>query len=343
MTFTITVQPSGRTFAATDSETLLAAAIRQGIGLPYGCKDGACGSCKCRLLSGQVTHGPHQSKALSAEEEAAGLVLTCCATAHSDIVLESRQVSAAGAFPIKKLPVRVLALQRAAPDVMIVQLQLPANDTFQYHAGQYIEFLLRDGARRAYSMATAPHLRGDVPTLELHIRHMPGGKFTDHVFGTLKEKDILRIEGPFGSFYLREDSDKPIILLASGTGFAPIKAIVQHMQHKGITRPTWLYWGGRRPHDLYQDAWAREQATQLPQLTYVPVISDALPEDGWSGRTGFVHQAVLADHPDLSGFEVYACGAPIVIESARRDYAAAGLPADAFYADAFTSEADKQS
>ncbi|TSE32478.1 CDP-6-deoxy-delta-3,4-glucoseen reductase [Tepidimonas charontis] len=341
MPFTVTVEPSGRTFTATEHETLLAAAIRQGIGLPYGCKDGACGSCKCRLLAGHVTHGPHQSKALSAEEEAAGLILTCCATPHSDIVLESRQVSAAGAFPIKKLPVRVLSLERAAPDVMIVRLQLPANDTFPYHAGQYVEFLLRDGARRAYSMANAPHLRGDVPTLELHIRHMPGGKFTDHVFGTMKEREILRIEGPFGSFYLREGSDKPIILLASGTGFAPIKAILQHMQHQGITRPTWLYWGGRRPHDLYQDAWVRELAATMPQLTYVPVVSDALPEDGWSGRTGFVHQAVLADHPDLSGFEVYACGAPIVVDSARRDYQAAGLPEDAFYADAFTSEADK--
>lgn len=341
MTFTITVEPSGRTFTATENETLLAAAIRQGIGLPYGCKDGACGSCKCRKVSGTVTHGPHQSKALSADEEAAGLILTCCATAHSDVVIESRQVTEAGAFPVKKLPVRVQQLERAAPDVMIVRLQLPANDTFQYHAGQYVEFLLRDGARRAYSMATAPHIKADVPMLELHIRHMPGGKFTDHVFGAMKEKEILRIEGPFGSFYLREDGDKPIILLASGTGFAPIKAIVQHLQHKGLTRPVWLYWGGRRPHDLYQDAWIRDAAAALPQLTYVPVVSDALPEDGWAGRTGFVHQAVLADHPDLSGFEVYACGAPIVVESARRDYAAAGLPAEAFYADAFTSEADK--
>lgn len=341
MTFTITVEPSGRTFTATEHETLLAAAIRQGIGLPYGCKDGACGSCKCRKLAGEVTHGPHQSKALSAEEEAAGLILTCCATAHSDVVIESRQVTEAGAFPIKKLPVRVLSLQRAAPDVMIVRLQLPATEAFQYRAGQYVEILLRDGARRAYSMANAPQVLQDVPQLELHIRHMPGGKFTDHVFGAMKEKEILRIEGPFGSFFLREDSNKPIVLLASGTGFAPIKAIVQQMRAQGIQRPTWLYWGGRRPHDLYEDAWVREQVAAMPQLTYVPVVSDALPEDGWQGRTGFVHLAVLQDHPDLRGFEVYACGAPVVVEAARRDYAAAGLPDDAFYADAFTSEADK--
>ena len=342
MTFTITVEPSGRSFSAEPEEAILAAGIRQGIGLPYGCKDGACGSCKCKLLSGSVMHGPHQAKALSADEEAAGYVLTCCGVAHSDVVLESRQVTEAGAFPIKKMPVRVSTLERVSPDVMVMRLQLPASDTFRYHAGQYIEFLLRDGDRRSYSMANAPHTQVGQPQMELHLRHMPGGKFTDQVFGTMKEKDILRIEGPYGSFYLREDSDKPIILLASGTGFAPIKAILEHMQFKGITRPTTLYWGGRRPADLYQHQWLLTQAAAMPNLTYVPVISDALPEDGWTGRTGFVHQAVLDDFPDLSGHQVYACGAPIVVESARQQYSAqAGLSPEAFFADAFTSAADK--
>ena len=342
MTFQITVEPSGRTFSAHPDETLLAAGIRQGISLPYGCKDGACGSCKCRKTSGSVVHGEHQAKALSAEEEAAGFVLTCCATASSDLVLEARQVTRADALPIKKLPVRVSSLTRASHDVMIVRLQLPANDSFHYHAGQYIEFLLKDGSRRAYSMATAPHQQAAAPAMELHIRHMPGGKFTDHVFGAMKEKEILRIEGPFGSFYLREDSDKPIVLLASGTGFAPIKAIIEQMREKGSTRPASLYWGGRRPADLYQADWIAEQCAAMPNLKYVPVVSDALPEDGWSGRTGFVHEAVLQDFPDLSGHQVYACGAPIVVESAQRDYVArAGLPADEFYADAFTSEKDK--
>jgi len=341
MTFTITVQPSGRAFQADASETLLAAGIRQGIGLPYGCKDGACGSCKCKLLAGSVVHGAHQAKALSADEEAAGYVLTCCGTAQTDVVLESRQVTEAGAFPIKKMPVRVSSLERASHDVMVLRLQLPAADAFQYHAGQYVEFLLRDGDRRSYSMANAPHTQAAGPQMELHIRHMPGGKFTDQVFGAMKEKDILRIEGPYGSFYLREDSDKPMVLLASGTGFAPIKAIIEHMRHKGITRPATLYWGGRRPADLYQSAWIEEQLKVMPNLRYVPVVSDALPEDGWSGRTGFVHQAVLQDMADLSGHEVYACGAPVVVESARRDYLAAGLPEEAFFADAFTSAKDK--
>jgi CDP-4-dehydro-6-deoxyglucose reductase len=330
--FQISVQPSGRAFSANAGETILAAAIRSGVGLPYGCKDGACGSCKCRKLSGAVHHGDHQSKALTADEEAAGLVLTCCAQPLTDVVLESRQVTDESAYPVKKMPVRVAALEKKSHDVMQLRLQLPAADTFRYHAGQYIEFILRDGARRAYSMANAPHTQAEAPGVELHIRHMPGGKFTDHVFGAMKEKEILRVEGPFGSFFLREDSDKPIVLLASGTGFAPIKALLEHMQFKGITRPTTLYL-----HD-----WVVVHAAQLPHLTYVPVVSDALPEDGWTGRTGYVHQAVLDDFADLAGHQVYACGAPIVVDSARESYTAQrNLPAEEFFADSFTSEADK--
>ncbi|MDT7519852.1 CDP-6-deoxy-delta-3,4-glucoseen reductase [Rhodoferax sp. TBRC 17660] len=336
--FSITVQPSGRQFSAQSDETLLAAGIRQGVGLPYGCKDGACGSCKCKMLSGSVVHGAHQAKALSPEEESQGLVLTCCATATSDVVLESRQVSAEGALPIKKMPTRVTSLQKVSADVMLIQLQLPANDSFQYKAGQYIEFLLRDGARRSYSMANAP--QGN--SVELHIRHMPGGKFTDHVFSSMKEKEILRVEGPHGSFYLREESDKAIVMVASGTGFAPIKALLEQMESAGSTRPVALYWGGRRPADLYMDGWVKEFQNRMPSLRYVPVVSDALDEDQWTGRVGFVHQAALEDFQDMREYQVYACGAPIVVESARRDFVAhAGLPPEEFYADAFTSEADK--
>lgn len=344
MTHTITVQPSGRSFEAAPDETMLAAGIRSGIGLPYGCKNGACGSCKCKKISGTVVHGPHQDKALSAQEEADGYVLTCCGVATSDVVLESRQVTHAGAFPIKKMPARVAQLERLSHDVMRMRLQLPANDIIQYHAGQYVEFMLADGARRSYSMANAPHtlVENGAPIIELHLRHMPGGKFTDHVFGSMKEKEIMRIEGPYGSFHLQGDSPKPIVLLASGTGFAPIKAILEHMQFMGITRETVLYWGGRRPRDLYMEDWIRAHLAELPHLRYVPVISEALPEDGWSGRSGFVHLAVLQDLPDLSGHQVYACGTPIMVESARQDFVQkAGLPEHEFYADAFTSEADK--
>ena len=342
MSFQISVQPSGRTFQANPDESILAAGIRQGVGLPYGCKDGACGSCKCRKLEGTVVHGPHQAKALSEEEAAAGYVLTCCAIPHSDVVLESRNVTDESAFPIKKMPVRVAQLTKLSHDVMQVRLQLPATETFRYHAGQYVEFLLRDGSRRAYSMGNEPSTQLTSPGLELHIRHMPGGKFTDHVFGVMKEKEILRVEGPFGSFYLRDDSAAPIVLLASGTGFAPIKALVEQMYVNGITRPATLYWGGRRPADLYMHDWVLDKVAHMPNLRYVPVVSNALPEDNWTGRTGFVHQAVLEDQPDLSGHQVYACGAPIVVDTARAEYSAkAGLPAEQFFADAFTTEADK--
>jgi CDP-4-dehydro-6-deoxyglucose reductase, E3 len=341
MSFTVTVQPSGRSFSVNPDQAILAAGIAQGIGLPYGCKDGACGSCKCKLVSGTVTHGPHQAKALSDIEEANGFVLTCCGIPHSDVVLESRQVTEAGAFPIKKMPSRVTLMEKKSHDVMLVRLQLPASDAFQYHAGQYIEVILRDGARRSYSMGNAAHMQAETPGIELHIRHMAGGKFTEHVFNAMKEKEIMRIEGPFGSFFLRE-SDKPMVLLASGTGFAPIKALIEDMQFKNVTRPAVLYWGGRRPADLYMHDWVLAQVAKMPNLTYVPVISDALPEDAWTGRTGFVHRAVLQDFADLSSHQVYACGAPIVVDSAQADFSAkSGLPADEFYADSFITEADK--
>jgi CDP-4-dehydro-6-deoxyglucose reductase, E3 len=340
-TFQVTMEPSLRTFSVDPGETLLAAGIRQGVNLPYGCKDGACGSCKCKKLRGSVEHASYQTKALSDEELAQGFVLTCRASATSDVVLESRQVTPEGAFPIKKMPTRVKLMEKKSADVIRLMLQLPASEVFQYHAGQYIDFLLTGGLRRSYSMANAPHTLAAGEGIELHIRHMPGGKFTDQVFGTLKERDILRIEGPFGSFYMRDGSAKPIILLASGTGFAPIKALIEHMQFANITRPVTLYWGGRRPADLYMADWLQAKLAEMPNLRYVPVVSDALPEDGWSGRTGFVHQAVLQDIPDLSAYQVYACGAPIVVESAQRDYIQAGLPVDEFYADSFTSEADK--
>lgn len=342
MSFQITLIPANRSFEVARDEAILPAAIRQGVGLPYGCRDGACGSCKSKLVEGRVIHGAHQLKALSHAEEEAGFILTCCATPQTDCVVEARSVPGAGEHPVLKMPSRVMTIERAAPDVAVLKLQLPANQNLQYRAGQYVEFILRDGSRRSYSMANAPHGLGSPPAIELHIRHMPGGKFTDHVFSAMKEKEILRMEGPFGSFFLREDSSKPMILLASGTGFAPIKALIQHLRGKGITREAVLYWGCRRRSDLYQHAWCEQAAAEMPNLRYVPVLSEPTAEDAWTGRTGFVHQAVMADVPDLSGHQVYACGAPIMVDSAHRDFVArCGLPEDEFYADSFTSEADK--
>jgi CDP-4-dehydro-6-deoxyglucose reductase len=340
MSFNVTLQPAGRSFGVDRDETLLAAAIRQGVGLPYGCRDGACGSCKSRLLQGRVIHGAHQLKALPVAEEDAGFILTCCATPQTDCVVEARSVPGAGEFPVLKMPCRVMSIDRPAADVAVLRLQLPANQNFQYRAGQYVEFILQGGARRSYSMANAPHTLGSPPAIELHLRHMPGGLFTDHVFGAMKARDILRIEGPFGSFFLREESVKPIVLLASGTGFAPIKAIIEQLGHKGSTRPVLLYWGCRRQADLYQHDWCMQAAGALPALRYVPVLSE--PEAGWTGRSGFVHHALMADHPDLSGHQVYACGSPLMVAAAERDLITrCGLPAEEFFADSFTSEADK--
>jgi CDP-4-dehydro-6-deoxyglucose reductase len=322
-----------------EGEAVLAAALRQDLVLPYGCRNGACGSCKAKIVEGRVDYGVYQKKALTDDERAQGKALLCQARPLSDLVVEARTISAAKDIQIKVLPCRVQRMDRLADDVIVLYLKLPANERLQFLAGQYVEFLLRDGSRRSFSMGNAPQ---DDELIQLHVRHLPGGQFTDHVFGKMKERDILRFEGPLGTFFLREDSQKPIVFVASGTGFAPIKSIIEHALHKGIARPMALYWGGRRPKDLYMNALPQQWATEHAQLfKYVPVISDALPEDGWTGRTGFVHRAVMQDFPDLSGHQVYACGIPVMVDAARRDFTAqCRLPEDEFYADSFTSQAD---
>src|SRR3978361_547153 len=251
MAFNVTLRQSGRQFQVEQDEPILIASLRQGIGLPYGCKNGACGSCKGTLVSGEIQQRAHSSSALSNDEKTRGMALFCCSTAQSDLEIDIREIAGAGAVQVKKLPCRVNAIERKADDVVVLKLQLPANERLQYLAGQYIEFILKDGKRRSYSMASPPHHEGPI---ELHIRHMAGGTFTDHVFGAMKERDILRFEGPLGTFFLRDDSDKPMLLLASGTGFAPIKAIVEQALHDKSERPMALYWGGRRPQDLYMHA-----------------------------------------------------------------------------------------
>jgi CDP-4-dehydro-6-deoxyglucose reductase len=329
----VTVQPSGHAFEVQEGESVLTAALRQDIVLPYGCRNGACGSCKGRILEGRVDYGVYQKKALTDEDKAQGKALFCQARPLTDLVVEARTIGAAKDIPVRTLPCRVQKLERLADDVMGVHLKLPANERLQFLAGQYIEFLLKDGSRRSFSMGNAPH---DDELIQLHVRHVPGGQFTDHVFGKMKERDILRFEGPLGTFFLREDSHKPIVLVASGTGFAPIKSVIEHALRRNIARSMVLYWGGRRPKDLYMDALAR----QWP-IKYVPVVSEALPEDRWTGRTGFVHRAVMQDFPDLSAHQVYACGVPVMVDAARRDFTQqCRLPEDEFYADSFTTQAD---
>jgi CDP-4-dehydro-6-deoxyglucose reductase len=333
MAFNITLQPSGHKFAVPAGETVLAAALDAGFNLPYGCRNGACGACKGKVLEGRVDFGGAQEHALPENERAAGMALFCCATPQSDLVLEVKEVGAVKDIPLKTMPCRVQHLEKLADDVMLMTLKLPTNERLQFLAGQYIEFLLKDGKRRAFSLANAPH---DDEFLQLHLRLIPGGTFTEHVFHAMREKEILRFEGPHGSFFLREDSDKPIILLAGGTGFAPIKGIVEHAIHNKIMRPMTLYWGAKSHAGLYLDALPRQWAAAHPHIRYVPVLSEPLPADGWDGRTGLVHEAVLADCADLSRHQVYACGAPAMIEAAKRDFTARGLPDGEFYADIFS-------
>jgi CDP-4-dehydro-6-deoxyglucose reductase, E3 len=335
---TVTLKPSGQQFQVEDGETVLAAALRQGLVLPYGCKNGACGSCKGKILEGSIDYGVYQKRVLTDEEKAQGKALFCQAKPLGDLVIEARAVGAAKGIQVKTLPCRVQTLERVADDVIVLRVKLPANEKMKFLAGQFIEFLLKDGTRRSFSMANAPH---DAELVELHVRRVAGGKFTEHVFEKMKERDILRFEGPLGVFFLREESAKPVVLVASGTGFAPIKSLLEDVFHRGLQRPMTLYWGGRRPKDLYLHALAEKWAAEHASFKYVPVISDALAEDNWQGRTGFVHRAVMADFPDLSAHQVYACGVPIMVDSARADFTArCRLPEEEFYADSFTTQAD---
>lgn len=323
----ITLQPNNITFNARPSQTVLEAAIEAGLAIPYGCRNGACGSCKGKLISGKVIHDDYQRSAMTEVELAAGNALFCCARALDDIVIECREAVTGGVKP-RILPARVHQKNLLNHDVMQLYLQLPASEKLQFKAGQYIEFILKDGARRAFSIANAPH---DDAFIELHLRKVAGGQFTEFVFNELADKAILRIEAPFGSFYVR-DTAKPMIFVAGGTGFAPIKGMIEHLIFSGNQHQIYLYRGAKNSDDLYMHEMCEKWAEMLPNFQYVPVLSG----ENWAGRTGLVHQAVLDDFADLSGFEAYVCGAPGMVDVAQQTFTAQGLPPEAFFADAFT-------
>jgi len=330
----VTIRPSNHTFLVQDDETILDAALREGFVISYGCRNGACGTCKGTVLSGNVDYGTYQESALTEAEKRLGLALFCQARPSGDLVIECREVNAVKDIQIRTLPCRVQKMELVAGDIMVLYLKLPASERLQFLAGQYIDILMKDGSRRSLSMANGPH---DDELLQLHLRNY-GGPFSQHVFTTMKVRDILRFEGPFGTFFLRDDSDKPIVLLASGTGFAPVKSLVEHAFHVNTTRPMVLYWGARVRSDLYMNELPEQWAREHPNFTYVPVLSEPRPDDNWTGRTGLVHHAVMQDLPDLSGYQVYACGAPIMVESAHRDFTTrCSLPEDEFFSDAFTA------
>ncbi len=335
----IIIQPSGHVLTVESGETILEAALREGFSLPYGCRNGSCGICKGKIIQGTVDYGRHNEETLTADEKQVGKALFCCASPLTDLVIECHEISATKDIEIKTLPCRVHKLELVAPDVMVISLKLPTNQRLQFLAGQYIDILLKDGKRRSFSLANAPH---DDEYLELHARNYPGGVFTEHVFTNMKVKDMLRFTGPLGSFFLRDTPEEcSIIFLASGTGFAPIKSILEHVFHqeggRHRKRNMTLYWGARTKSDLYladlADKWQREH----DNFTFIPVLSEPLPSDNWQGRTGLVHQAVMHDFLSLEMHQVYACGVTVMVKAAYHDFITqCHLPRDAFFSDVFT-------
>ncbi len=327
--YEITPVPSGHAVIARQGETILEAALRQGLNLPYVCRDGACGICKGKILKGTVDYGVYQKGVLTNIEKEEGKALFCCAKPLSDLEIESHDV---GRFPIKTMRFRVQKMGRAAPDVMLLELRSERNEQMNFIAGQYIAVLLEDGTKRSYSIANAPH---ETDHLQLHIRLVKGGKFTSHVFNGMKEGDELQVEGPLGSFFLHEESHKPIIFMSGGCGFGSIKSMMEHAFKVGLNRPMTLYWGARTPEDFYlsdlPEKWQREH----DNFKFIPVLSEPKPEHHWQGRTGLVHEAILQDYQQLNDYQVYACGSPEMVEAGRAPFIAKGLPEDQYFADKF--------
>ena len=331
--FQIITAPSMRTITTKPGETVLEAALRQDVHLPYTCRDGACGNCKGTILHGTVDYGVYQEGVLTDQDKQAGKALFCCATPLSDLEIEYYENETLKKLKVKIMQGRVHKMERVAPDVMVLYLKLPQGSKLQFFAGQYIDILLEDGSRRSFSFANAPY---NDEFIQLHIRQIPGGKFTTHVFTQMKEGDELSFEGPLGSFYLREESDKPMIFVAGATGFAPVKSMLEHAFYTGSKRRMLLYWGVRTRKDLYMAELPERWQLENDNFTFIPVLSEAGPEDNWQGRTGLVHEAILQDHPDLSGFQIYACGSLPMVQVARPSFLAQGLPEGACFSDAFT-------
>lgn len=330
MSYQVRLQPSGKTFAVEDGETVLDAAVRQDIALPFGCQSGGCGACRARLIEGKIdyTLPPH---ALAPAEIDAGYVLLCQARPSTDLTLAADELPPGGPRIIRNLAVRVERVEPLSHDVMALHLRLPRGRRLAFRAGQYVDVLLKDGRRRSFSIASPP---SGEDTLALHLRHVPGGEFTGRVFSGLTPKTILRVEGPLGSFYLRE-SGRPILMMAGGTGFAPLKSMIEEAFERGLERPMHLYWGARARRDLYLPALPEKWAVHHTGFRYTPVLSDPQPDDGWQGRIGWVHEALATDHPDLRGFDVYMSGPPPMIDAAKATFARLGLPLDRLFYDTF--------
>ncbi len=336
--FHISVHPDNRNIQVRAGETILEAGLRAGILLPFECRNGGCGVCQCAILNGSVDHGVYQPGALSAADRALGKTLMCCAVPLSDIEIEYETDGMVGADRMRNYSGRVDSMERLSDDVMRIVVSIPSGETISFAAGQYINILLDGGQRRAFSFASPPHQNANI---ELHVRLVPGGLFTTHVFTRMQVGDELRFEGPLGTFALHE-SALPIIFVAGATGFAPIKSIVEDAFQRGIRRPMLLYWGVRQRKDLYllelAEQWQREHAN----FKFIPVLSEAGPEDHWRGRTGLVHEAIMQDFPDLTGHQVYLCGSVKMVETAFPAFLAQGLTEEFCFSDAFLPAADRE-
>jgi len=334
MPHTVRLEPSSRAFEVRKGETVLAAGLRQGFALPFGCQSGTCGSCRARRQAGSVEYADARPLALSDAEVDAGYILMCLARPTSDVVLRLHQPEMLDQMRPRTLPARVAAHRQLSHDVVGLWVKLPRADgapPFRYLPGQYVDFLLPDGRRRSFSIANGAE--DGVEQLEFHLRVTPGGFFAHYVQDRMPERTILRFQGPLGAFYVREDSARPVMLMAGGTGFAPVKAMLERQFARGLTRPFHLFWGARARRDLYHDALAQEWVAAHRAFRYTPVLSE--PDPDWDGERGFVHDAVLRACPDLSGHEVYMAGPPVMVHAAKRAFARAGLDADHLYYDSF--------
>ena len=330
MTHIVTLAASGKHFEVQAGETVLEAAQRAGLALSYSCLAGVCGSCKATLISGECAYPRNPPAALSAAERARDAVLLCQAVPNTDLVIAAREVASVEDLPRRVVTARVVAKDPLAEDM--IRLRLQTSPRLRWLPGQYLDVLLEDGRRRAFSIALAPHLG---PQLELHVRHVAGGGFTSYVFNELKVGDTLRVEGPLGTFVPREDSERPMILMAGGAGFAPIKALIEHFVHLGTRRAMHLYWGARAASDLYLRELPSQWAREAERLEWQAVLSDPESAKVENLRAGLVHEAVLEDHADLSAFDVYMSGPPAMIDAGRRAFVEAGLPEDRLYYDSF--------
>ncbi len=330
----VQLQPSGNEFEVSDGETILDAALEHGVSFPYGCQNGFCGVCKARIVSGEYEYqDKYNAQSLTEDELANNVVICCKAEARSDLVVEVHEVVGVEDIEVRTMPVKVSKIERLADDVIRLNLRQSEDESLQFLAGQYIEVILEGGHRRAFSIANAPHNSSEI---ELHLRLVSGGLFTPYVFNEMKEKEILRIEGPLGTFFLREDSDWDVVMVAGGTGFAPIKGMVEHMIELGMENPLKIYWGVRSEQDLYLNELATEWAATYENISYIPVLSDpGVIDQGWEGRTGFVHQAVVDDHSDLSAVDLYMAGPPIMVNAGKSAFNAIGLAEDHLYSDSF--------